>query len=247
MKKALIAAVVIVIVVVAAAGVWFVSRVDQVVAGIIEREGSAATQTAVRVGDVSIDLRGARASLADLTIANPDGFGGTAFDLGNFSVEIDPASVATDTIVLEEVIVSGARLDIIQRGARNNMRELLANLEAAGGETSADGGQAKKLVIERFVLAGASASVSAPDLDEAREIDIPTIELDDIGRATGGATATQVAQQVLEPVIERALRSAAVESFRQEAQDKIDEVKNRLLDSLNDTLGNDDKEPPAEQ
>lgn len=246
MKKALIAAVVVVIII-AVAGVWFVSRLDQIVAGIIEREGSAATQTAVRVGDVSIDLRGARASLADLTIANPEGFGGNAFDLGNFSIEIDASSLTSDTVVLEEVIVSGARLDIIQRGGRNNMREILANLESGDGEPAADSGQEKKLIIERFVLAGASASVSAPDLDEARKVDIPTIELEDIGRATGGATGVQVAQQVLEPVIERALRSAAVESFKQEAQEKVDEVKDRLLDSLGDALGDDDEEPPPEQ
>lgn len=246
MKKALIAAVAIVIII-AVAGVWFVTRLDQIVAGVIESEGSAATKTAVRVGGVSIDLRGARASLADLTIANPEGFGGTAFDLGNFSIEIDPSSVTTDTIVLEEVIVSGARLDIIQRGGRNNMRELLANLESGGDEPAADSGQGKKLIIDRFVLAGASASVSAPDVDEAREIDIPTIELDGIGRATNGATGAQVAQQVLEPVIERALRSAAVESFRQEAQDKVDEVRDRLLDSLGDALGDDDEEEPQAQ
>ncbi len=245
MKKALIAALVVVIVV-AAAGVWFFYRLDLVVAGIIEREGSAATQTAVRVGGVSIDLRGARASVADLTIANPEGFGGTAFDLGNFSVEIDPSSIATDTIVLEEVIVSGARLDIIQRGGRNNMRELLANLQSGGEDPAAVDGQGKKIIIERFVLAGASASVSAPDVDEAREIDIPTIELDDIGRATNGATATQVATQVLEPVIERALRSAAVETFKQEAQEKIDEVRDRLLDRLRDG-SRDDEEPDRGQ
>lgn len=244
MKKSLIAAVVIVIII-ATAGVWFFTRLDQIVAGVIESEGSAATQTAVRVGDVSIDLRGALASLADLTIANPEGFGGTAFDLGNFSVQIDPASVTTDTIVLEEVIVSGARLDIIQRGARNNMRELLANLQAGGDEPAADSGQGKKLIIDRFVLAGASASVSAPDIDEAREIDLPTIQLDGIGRESGGVTGAQAARQVLEPVIERALRSTAVESFRQEAQDKVDEVKDRLLDSLGDALG-DAEEPTPE-
>lgn len=243
MKKAVIAAVAIVIII-AVAGVWFVTRLDHIVAGIIESEGSAATQTAVRVGGVSIDLRGASASLADLTIANPEGFGGTAFDLGSFSVEMDPSTLTSDTIVLEEVIVSGARLDIIQKGGRNNMRELLANLETGSGEPAADGEQGKKLIIDRFVLAGASASVSAPDLDEAREIDLPTIELDDIGRATGGATAQQVAQQVLEPVIERALRSATVQTFRQEAQEKVDEVTNRLLDGLRDALDDDEEDAP---
>lgn len=246
MRKSVIAAVVVVIVI-AAAAVFIVTRLDYIVAGLIESEGSKATQTAVRVDGVSIDLGDASASLSGLSVANPAGFDGAAIDLGGFQVRIDPRSLTSDTIVLEEVVVSDARLDILQQGARNNLRELLANLSAGQSGDAPDSAGGKKLIIDRFVLENASASVTAPDIDEQREVSLPTIELGGIGRESGGATGAEVARQILEPVIERALRSAAVESLKQKAKDKVDEVTDRVFDGLRDKLGGDDEKETPEQ
>src|SRR6056297_2716992 len=240
MKKVLIALGVIVVIV-AAGLVYVYTQLDTIVAGVIEQQGSAATGTPVEVSGVSIDLGEARAEIAGLTVGNPDGYGGDAMSLGRFVIRIDPATVTEDTIVLKEVTVSGATVNLIQRATGSNLRDLMKNLESAGGgeqQPAADEGPGRKLIIERFVLEDASASVSLPDLDERRSVDIPRIQLTDIGRASGGATGTEVARQVLEPVIERVLQSAATESLKDRAKEKLDQFKEGLMNSL----GGDDEE-----
>ncbi|WP_405231056.1 DUF748 domain-containing protein [Lentisalinibacter salinarum] len=238
-RKTLIA-VAAIVVVIAAGLVYIYTQLDTIVAGLIEEQGSAATETPVRVSGVSINLGEARAEIAGLTVGNPEGYGGDAMSLGRFLIRIDPATVTEDTIVLKEVTVSGATVNLIQRATGSNLRDLMKNLESAGGEEqqAADDGPGRKLIIERFVLEDASASVSLPDLDERRSVDIPRIQLTDIGRASGGATGTEVARQVLEPVIERVLQSAATESLKDRAKEKLDQFKEGLMNKL----GGDDEE-----
>ncbi len=232
-RKTLIA-IAAILVVIAAGLVYVYTQLDTIVAGLIEDQGSAATGTPVRVSGVSIDLGEARAEIAGLSVGNPAGYSGNALSLGRFLVRIDPATVTEDVIVLKEVTVSGATVNLIQRATGSNLRELMQNLESAGGlqQPAADEGPGRKLVIERFVLEDASASVSLPDLDEQRSVDIPRIQLTDIGRAAGGATGTEVARQVLEPVIERVLQSAATESVKDRAREKLDQLKEGLMDRL---------------
>lgn len=232
-RKTLIA--VAAIVVVLAAGLVYVyTQLDTIVAGLIEEQGSAATGTPVRVSGVSIDLGEARAEIAGLTVGNPEGYGGDAMSLGRFVIRIDPATVTEDTIVLKEVTVSGATVNLIQRATGSNLRELMKTLESAGGDQQQadEAGPGRKLIIERFVLEDASASVSLPDLDEQRSVDIPRIQLTDVGRASGGATGAEVARQVLEPVIERVLQSAATESLKDRAKEKLDQFKEGLMNRL---------------
>ncbi|WP_405242187.1 DUF748 domain-containing protein [Lentisalinibacter salinarum] len=238
-RKTLIA-VAAIVVVIAAGLVYIYTQLDTIVADLIEEQGSAATETPVRVSGVSINLGEARAEIAGLTVGNPEGYGGDAMSLGRFLIRIDPATVTEDTIVLKEVTVSGATVNLIQRATGSNLRDLMKNLESAGGEEqqAADDGPGRKLIIERFVLEDASASVSLPDLDERRSVDIPRIQLTDIGRASGGATGTEVARQVLEPVIERVLQSAATESLKDRAKEKLDQFKEGLMNKL----GGDDEE-----
>jgi len=238
-RKTLIA-IAALIVVIAAGLVYVYSQLDTIVAGLIEEQGSAATGTPVRVSGVSIELGEARAAVDGLTVANPEGYSGTAISLGRFAIAIDPGTVTDETIVLKEVTVSGATVNLIQRATGSNLRDLMKNLESAGGgqQQAADDGPGRKLIIERFVLEDASASVSLPDIGEDRTVEIPRIELTGIGRASGGATGAEVARQVLKPVIDQVLQSAATDSLKDQAKEKLDQFKEGLLNRL----GGDDEE-----
>lgn len=222
------------------------TNLNGIVAGLIESEGSAATQTAVRVNGVDIRLTEASASMSGLTVGNPEGFGGNALELGRLSLRIDAGTLTSDTVVVNDVTVAGARVNVLQQGASNNLRQLLANLkelQSADSASDQDGG--RKIIIDRFTLEGAAASVSIPELDELREIELPTIVIRDIGRASNGATGAQVAQQVLRPVVEKALSSAAAQSLKDRAREKLDEATGGLLEGLGNMLGGgDEKEEP---
>lgn len=241
MKKFIFALVLVAMIVIA--GVFYIgTQLDSIVARLIESQGSAATQTPVRVDGVVIKLSEASATISNLTVGNPEGFSGNAIEMENFSLAIDPTSLTTDTIVIKDVTVGGAHLSIQQQGTGNNLRQLMSNLERfqqAGDQSAEDGG--KQLIIDRFTLEGASASLSAPDLTEDREVTLPTIVVRDIGRASNGATGAQVAQQLLGPVIEKSLSSAAMQSLKDKASDKLEEAKDSILKGLSDALGGEDE------
>lgn len=240
MKKLIIAIGILVLIVIG--GVIYVgTQLDGIIAGIIEDEGSAATQTPVRVAGVEIKIAEASAAISNLTVGNPEGFSGNAIEMDGFSMRLDPSSLTTDTIVIEDVTVSGARLNVLQQGVGNNLNQLLDNLRSLQQGAGASEGGGKKLIIERFTLEGASAFLSAPDLTEDREVSLPTIVVRDIGRASNGATGAEVAQQLLRPVIEKTLSSAATQSLKDKASEKLDEVKDSLLKGLTGVLGGDDE------
>jgi hypothetical protein len=136
-------------------------------------------------------------------------------------------------------MVSEARINVLQQGARNNLRELLANLQQlqSGDSAPAEESGGKRIIIDRFTLEGASASVSIPDLNEMRDVTLPTIVVRDIGRASNGATGAQVAQQILRPVLEKAIASAATQAVKDQATRKIGDALGGLLKGIGGDKG----------
>jgi len=230
---------VIVLLLVVAGAVWFVyTNLDSLVADVIEREGSAATETDVTVGSVSIDLGAGSAGISRLAVANPEGFSaGAAIALGDFTIELDPLAVTADPLVIERIAVDGARLLVEQQGTRNNLRTILASLERRASAEPEPEAEGRKFVIKRFELANAGTTLRVPELGEERSFELPQVVLTDIGRATNGATAAAVAEQVLRPVIETALEQAAAGGLGDALRDRLDGAKEKAGRELLDRLG----------
>lgn len=231
----------IVLLVIVAGGIWFLySNLDSLVAGVIERQGSKATQTDVNVSSVSIDLQAGTAGITSLAVANPEGFTDQpAIALEGFAIDLDPMAVTADPLVIERITVDGARLLVEQAGAKNNLETILSSMEAPD-EGATEQADARKLIIERFELTGASARLLVPRLDEEREVQMPDVVLTDIGRATNGATATSVAKQLLTPMIRMALESAAASGVRDAIEDKLEDAESDVAEGLLDRLGDQD-------
>lgn len=231
----------IVLVLLVAGGMWFLYRnLDSLVAGIIEREGAQATQTDVEVGSVSIDLQDGTAGISTLAVANPDGFSDQpAIALDDFAIELDPLAVASDPLVIERIRVDGARLLVEQAGARNNLETILASVQELATGTTEPQAEGRKLVIERFELTNARATLLAPQLGEKREVRMPEIVLTDIGRATNGATAASVARQLLTPIIGMALESAAEAGVSEALKERLGETEREVAEGLLDRLRED--------
>lgn len=237
--KPILTILVLLVAILAAAAYYLSSNLNGIVADLIEREGSAATQTAVSVSGVDIKITEASAALSGLSVANPDGFSGNAIELGGFSTTLDASTLTSDTIVISNITVDGARINVMQQGTKNNLRQLMANLQA-GAEPAAtpdDAGSAKKIIIERFTLSGASASVSIAELNQDREVALPDLVLTDLGKATNGATGAQVAQQILRPLLESAITSATAGAIKDQVEDKVKNAVGGLLKGLSKDKG----------
>jgi hypothetical protein len=235
----------IVLLLLVAGGAWFLYRnLDSLVAGVIERQGAEATETAVQVDSVSIDLQSGTAGISSLAVANPDGFSEQpAIAFQEFAIELDPLAVTADPLVIERVQVNGAQLLVEQDGTRNNLKTILESVRRlSGGEQSQ--AEERKFVIERFELTDARATLRAPQLDEVRQVRLPEIVLTDVGRATNGATAATVAQQLLTPIINMALESAAEAGVTEALKDRLGETESDLAEGLLNRLRDTEPEEP---
>jgi hypothetical protein len=228
----------LVVVLVVAGGLWYVSaNLDRIVAHLIEEKGSEATQTAVRVGTVDLDIGKGSGRIASMSVANPEGFSKeAAISFGELQIHMDPMAVTSDPIVIGEVAVSGAQILLEQTTDGNNLRTLQTALaQQPADDIAAEG---PEIIIERFALAESRVHVRVPQLNESRELALPEIIVSDIGRASNGATASEIAKQILEPIIRRALESSAAAGMEEALRDRINPTRDRVTQGLRDRLGN---------
>jgi len=233
MKKGRIFLIIAVLVfLVAGAIVYVLTNLNFIVKAAIEKYGSQATKTAVRVSSVNVRLSSGEASIAGLTVANPRGFTApNIFSLGNISTRIVVQSVAKSPLEIRDIRIIGPEVSYEMTKSRtSNLDALTKNLQGPEpaqkeqGEKKAKGKEVKlfirKLVIEKGrVEAHIAALGEKPIL-----LDLPRLELIDIGK-NGGATPAEVAKTVATALAEETAkvvaRSQGEKYLRKSAEDLL--------------------------
>ena len=95
MFKKILLGLVVLVLLVAGGAFYMYSNLDHWIKVAIEKYGTAATQTAVKLDSVKLSLADGQGSLSGLSIDNPQGFSGNvkAFYLGNIQVKVDVNSI----------------------------------------------------------------------------------------------------------------------------------------------------------
>jgi uncharacterized protein involved in outer membrane biogenesis len=231
-RKALIIVAVLAIVVAAALALLW-TNVDRIVKAAIERYGSQATKTAVRVSQVTIRLASGEGAIAGLTVANPRGFSSPhVFRLGSISTRIDTRTVASSPIVIDEVRISAPEvvyeMDASGSSNINALKRNIQGLAAEAPEKKKAGARETKLRIRRLVIESGRIDVRVPSLSE-KTLTLRRIELSNIG-ARSGATPGQVAEQVLTALAEEVGREVARAGAEWHLRKGINGAVRRLLE-----------------
>lgn len=216
MKKIAIAGGVIVLLIVVGFVVLY-SNIDSIIKTAVEEVGSEATQASVTLADVEISAEEGKAALRGFSVGNPSGFATpNAFKLGEVSVSLDIASITEDTVRIKEVLIAGPEVTYEWKSEGSNLEVIKRNVEKFAGiggdgsksaesssESSSSDEGGKKLIIDRIILKDGKVSVSAnAAFLEGKKLDasLPDIELKDIGKEEGGASAGDVIAQVMDAV-----------------------------------------------
>lgn len=216
MKKLLIGLAVLVVIV--AGGIFYVwQNLGSLIKTAVEEAGSRATQVKVTLKDVDAGkvTEGALA-LRGLVVGNPSGFKtDSAFQLGEISVKVDPATVTSDTIVIKEVVIAAPHVTYEFAGGGSNIGTIQKNVEklAGGGSSSSSSSSSeggKKVIVENLYVRDGKVDVSADFLQGQKTgVSLPAIHLKDIGKSGGGATPAQVAEQVIAAIAKSATSAVA--------------------------------------
>lgn len=210
--RTLLIAVAVLILVIVGAGVYFAMNLDRTVKSAVESVGPEYAGTDVTLDSVKLSLLDGTGELRGLTVGQPDGYEGDAsVRIASVRIALDPASLLEDTIVIRELLIDGAQINAIVKGPRaNNLQAILDHVASVTGPAAApdESAPGKKVIIDRFSFTGAAASAAVTGLAPIR-VSVPDVVLDDVGRASNGATIGSVLQQVLRPVVGAIVRSAA--------------------------------------
>ena len=222
----------VLLIVVVGAVVYIAQNVNSLVENAIEDLGSKALGTTVRVASVDISLTEGRGTIKGLEIANPKGYDGPyLMQLDEITVDLDLDELSAETIVLERVLIDGARIAAIVKGKDDsNLQTLMDNLgtgSSAAAET--DAGEIT-VIIDRLDFVNAQATVDAVFLSEQVAIDVPDVHLSGIGRKEGGATAGEAAAALLKPITEAVVREMITRSLG--GEDLEANIKNKIFDKL---------------
>ncbi len=240
-SKVLIALAVVVIAVIV---VFFfvLANIDAIVKAAIEKYGSAATGTNVRVSKVEIKLKAGEGSISGLSVGNPSGFSTpAAFSMDNITVAIDIGSITKDPIVIDRVSVSAPRIAYeVNESGRANINEIKKNLQAYQKQGPEEKGKAegeKNLLIRNLLIEGGEVAVHVAALkEEPLSAKVPRIELTNVG-GEGGASPGEIAEQVLRPLVNRAAEAAARTGVEQYVGKEAEEVKKMLEEKAQEKVG----------
>ena len=238
MKKVILGLVLIIILAIVGGVYYVLTNLDALVEAAIEKHGSEATQTAVRVDSVKIDLSNGAGGISGLTIANPKGFTRPyAFSLGEIRTGIDLQSLQEEPYIIDEITILAPQVFVeINEGNKTNLNELKNNLISGTSSRSAtndnkeqapaEGSASEpRLIIRRVTFADGTIQASVAALQNKEyQLKLPGLDMKDLG-GSNGATGSELASEILKRLTDRA--SEIVQ------KDIIDAELNKLKDKAN--------------
>jgi hypothetical protein len=152
---------------------------DALAAAAVERGASYALGVKTEVESVDVGVFSGRASVADLRIANPEGFGGERFlTLGEGSVDVSLGTLLEDVVEIPALMLSDLRVNLERRSGRANYEVILANLAGREGGASPAGREGKRYVIGTLTLRDVTVRADLLPVDgNLTQVDLPIREI----------------------------------------------------------------------
>ena len=181
----------------------------------VETVGPKLTKVDVRLGSANLSPLSGRGQLSGLFVGNPEGYKTpSAIQVGDIKVGVQPSSVLSDTMVVDEVNIQAPEITFEGTLTGNNLSKILDNIEAASGSdktnTSAKKGEKKFFVKDLLIKGGKiNLSISTPLGGKSATLPLPELRLQNIGSRDKGVTAAELAEEIMKPILASATKAAA--------------------------------------
>jgi len=222
MKKLLLRIGIVVAVLVVLAVVAVKLFLDSAVKKGVETIGPELTKVSITLDSIHISVFSGSGSIKELVVGNPEGYKTpTSIKVGFASLAVKPMSVLGDKIIIPSIHLESPEITFEGGIGKNNLNQILANVEAAtGGSSTSNGanaqpaagskGASRKLEVDDFLISGAKLNVSVMGMGtNSRAITLPDIHLTNLGTGPGGITVADLTKKVLQEIVGSATKSAA--------------------------------------
>lgn len=238
--------VLLLLIIVAAAGTWF--YLDTIVKKAVNKYGSQIVGTEVSLESFKLNPFNGELKIGGLNIGNPNGYSAPALlKLGGITVKIDPKSVLSDTIVVENISIDNPSvtyempdfstsnvMQVQQNVAKNTAAE---DKKEAEEEKKADEGSSKNVVIRKVLVEGGLLSAITPLQNNKTSLDInlPALELADLGGANQKMTLRDSITEIFNKILFNA--TSTVTKVLGSAKDMAKKAAGTALDSATNVAG----------
>ena len=220
MKKLVLKLIGLVVVLVIVAIVVIYFSLNSLVKKGVETIGPQLTKVEIKLNRVSLSPLSGRGELGGLFIGNPEGFKTpSAVQLDIVRLGLEPSSVLSDVIVVNEVLVKGPEITLEGTlGGDNNLSKILDNLKASAGasETPAKPGteppakKEKKFYVKDVLIEGGKVHLSMTLFQgQAATVPLPAVHLQNIGTPEEGVTSAELSKQIMVALLENVTKAAA--------------------------------------
>ncbi len=234
---------------------------EPLVKGVVHKFGTQIVGTEVNLSGFSFNPLAGSVEVKGLTVANPKGY--TAEDLlslGGIRVKVNPKSLLSDTIVVEDITVTKPEItyempdfttsnvmQIQQNVAKNTASTAKAEpaQEEAAAQPAAESKPSKNVIIKKVLVEGGALSAITPlqNNNTVLTLEMPAIELTGIGegkaKMTISESITEIFNKILfnaTSVVTKALGSAT-DMAKKAASSALDNAQNAADDAKGEAKG----------
>jgi len=213
--------------IIAGALFWLRDNLNGLVRDAIVEYGSEMTQAKVSVGSVRIDAVKGECVISDFVVGNPKGFKTPyAFKVDEFTVALDPASIANDVIIIREIAIISPEV-IYEKGDRmTNFDAIQKNIADYIGPSDSEPSAGKKLIVEELKMRDSKAQATAAFMDgETMTVALPNLTKRNIGKAEGGITPGELGQRIAGAMEKQLLKAVSFDKLGDVAGGAMDQIK----------------------
>ena len=222
-----------------AGALYLRSRIDGIVEKAIETHGSEISGTAVGVASVDFSFKEGRGRIRGVTIANPPGFPpGDAFFLGEVTLRLDLSSMGEDPLVVEEAVIRRAVVrTVVSSSGGTNIGAVAKHARESipPGEAKAEGekGEGPRIAVRSFIFEEGRIDADTTAVGgDLKSIDLPPLQLRDLGGVRGGEILLAYSEAVLKAAARAGVRSYLEKEVEGILDEKIGEEGRGLIRSL---------------
>lgn len=226
------------------AALWFVANgsLDDFIKQQIETQGSKITNQTVLVRNVDMKLTKGSGAINGFSLSNPEQYKyPQAFSFETILLDINIASLAEDTIVIDEIRINDPKAFVeLSKNGTANLSDILKDIEKnlpkseeSTVETEDTNQSEPNIRVSKLVLSGTNLSLDLSALgNKEHQLTLPDINLTNIG-GEKGLPASQLGAEIAK----QALSSIWKEAKSVQKQKIKDKVKDKLKEKALDKLG----------
>ncbi|RPH49752.1 MAG: hypothetical protein EHM91_02765 [Planctomycetota bacterium] len=180
--------------------------IDPIVRRGVEYGATSALKVPTRLEEATVKFSG-KARLDRFEVDNPAGFKEPkAIVFERLDLTLRPKGLFDPAVYVDELRIVKPEVTLEFTGTKSNLSTLLENLSA--GKPAGEQKEGKKFLIRKLKIESGTVKFRSDLLSEnARTLTLPSIELDNIGTAEGGASTTEVLKVLLQTLATAAMNA----------------------------------------